>query len=262
MAKFCALFSGSKANCTYISGSNGAVLVDTGASAKAILNAIDEIGEDTQNIKAILVTHEHSDHIKGLKAITKKLNVPVIASSKTLDAITNINAVDAGANLIPLDSGTLDSQVGGIVRFETKHDCEGSSGYSIILPDQTKISVCTDLGIVTSSVREALKGSNIVLLESNHDIRMLQSGPYPPELKLRIAGEYGHLSNSAAASELVDLLHSGTTRFILGHLSENNNLPALAIRTSEAALMDAGAKKSEDYLLSCAVRENREIIYF
>lgn len=262
MAKICPLFSGSKANCTYLSAKDGALLIDAGASAKATLNAIAGIGEAPEKIRAILVTHEHGDHISGLKTLVKKLGVPVIASSPTLNTLSSMNILPEGTEVIPLDSGAMETDLGKIIRFETMHDCEGSSGYRIELGQDCVASVCTDLGVVTASVREKLLGSNVVLLESNHDLKMLQNGPYPAELKIRIAGERGHLSNTAAASELVSLIHSGTTRFILGHLSENNNLPALAVRTSEAALMDAGAKKGSDYLLFCALRENRQMIYF
>ncbi len=261
MAKICPLFSGSKANCTYLSSKDEALLVDAGASAKATLNAIEAIGENAEKIRAILVTHEHGDHISGLKTLLKKLKVPVIASSFTLNTLSSMNVLPAGAEVLALD-GYTETGFCKIKRFETMHDCEGSSGYRIEFDNDCIASVCTDLGVVTSQVRESITGSNVVLLESNHDLKMLQMGPYPAELKIRIAGEKGHLSNNAAASELVSLLHSGTSRFVLGHLSENNNLPALALRTSEAALMDAGAKKGSDYLLYCALRENREIVYF
>ncbi len=260
MAKFCSLFSGSKANCTYISGSGGAVLVDAGASCKSILKAVEEINENIENIRAILITHTHSDHIKGLKGLTKKLGVPVMANDKTINALCELGAVSDETQLISIEHH-IDTDFGRVVRFDTMHDSPGSSGYSIILPDENKISVCTDLGVVTEQVRKEIKGSNLVLIESNHDLRMLQNGPYPPELKIRIAGERGHLSNSACAAELPNLLKNGTTRFVLGHISENNNLPALALRTNQASLMDAGAKDKKDYLMFCAAKENREVIY-
>lgn len=262
MAKLCPLFSGSKANCTYISSKDGALLVDAGASAAATFKAIGEIGEKPEKVRAVLITHEHGDHIRGLKAILKKLNIPVIASTLTLNTLCNMDLLPEGTKTVSLDSGALESDFGKIIRFETMHDCEGSSGYRIELGQDCVASVCTDLGVVTQGVRETISGSNVVLLESNHDLKMLQNGPYPAELKIRIAGERGHLSNTAAASELVSLLHSGTARFVLGHLSENNNLPALAMRTSEAVLIDAGAVKGSDYMLFCAAKENRRVIYF
>ncbi len=262
MAKLCPIFSGSKANCTYISGNDGALLVDAGASCSAIINSLDSLGEDINKIRAILVTHEHTDHIRGLKTLIKKINVPVMASKETIAALINMQILKEDSQKVFLNDKTVECEFGKITRFETMHDCEGSSGYKIDLGGESSVAVCTDLGVVTPTVRDALSGCSTVLLESNHDLRMLQSGPYPPELKIRIAGERGHLSNAAAACELVSLLKSGTKRFILGHLSENNNLPALAIRTSESALLDAGAKKGFDYTLFCALRENREAVYF
>lgn len=262
MAKLCPLFSGSKANCTYVSGNDGALLIDTGASCSAILKSLDEIGENAERIRAILITHEHTDHIRGLKTLLKKLNVPVMASEKTLDTLVNMNILSDDNKIVALGNGDYESDFGKITRFETMHDCEGSSGYRIDLGSNSTVAVCTDLGVVTPTVREAISGCSTVLLESNHDLRMLQSGPYPPELKIRIAGERGHLSNAAAACELVSLLKSGTKRFVLGHLSENNNLPVLALRTSESALIDAGARKGVDYTLFCALGENREAVYF
>lgn len=260
MAKFCALYSGSKANCIYISGSKGAILVDAGASAKSVLNALNEIGEDADNIKAILVTHTHSDHIKGLKTLAKKLGVPVMASKETLSSLLDTGTLCDEQPLISIDE-ELEADFGKILRFDTMHDSAGSSGYSIILPCGTKISICTDLGVVTDAVRNALHKSDLVLIESNHDLRMLQNGPYPPELKLRIAGNKGHLSNAACATEILNLYKGGTTRFVLGHISENNNLPSLALRTSKASLMEVGAVSGRDYLIYIAERENREIIY-
>ncbi len=261
MAKICPLFSGSKANCTYLASGNDAVLIDAGASCSATLRAIEAIGESADKIRAILITHEHTDHIKGLRALNKKLKVPVIASKGTLNALLKAAVLDENTPQITI-TDNLETDFGIIHRFATMHDCEDSSGYKIELSADCSAAVCTDLGVVTGDVRAALQSSSVVLLESNHDLRMLQNGPYPPELKIRIAGERGHLSNSAAAAELVTLLKSGTNRFILGHLSENNNLPTLAVRVSESALMDVGAKKGLDYTLYCAVRENRQVVYF
>ena len=262
MAKLCPLFSGSKANCTYISGNDGGFLIDAGASCSAIMKALNEIGESTDKIRAILITHEHIDHIRGLKTLLKKIDVPVMASEKTLETLCETNVLSNETKTVTLANGSFETDFGKIVRFETMHDCEGSSGYRIELGNESNVAVCTDLGVVTPIVRESLSGCSTVLIESNHDLRMLQSGPYPPELKIRIAGDRGHLSNAAAACELVSLLKSGAKRFVLGHLSENNNLPALALRTSEAALLDAGAKKGIDYTLFCALRENREVVFF
>lgn len=250
MARICPLCSGSGGNSTYIGFSSGAVLVDAGASCKSILEGVSVVG-GVDALRAIAITHEHTDHIKGLKTLLKKTGVPLIASSATLDALTKADIIPTGVELIPADNG--DITFGNIIlsRFETSHDTIGSSGY-VLSEGDTKISVCTDLGTVTDTVREAIRGSDAVLLESNHDVEMLKRGPYPPDLKLRILSEHGHLSNNACAAELPELLKSGTTRIILGHLSLHNNMPTLATASARAALADIGATEGRDYILKVA----------
>lgn len=250
MARICPLCSGSSGNSTYISFGSGAILVDAGASCKALLAAVDEVGS-VDALRAIAITHEHIDHIKGLKTLLKKVKVPLVASSGTLSAIREADLLPAGAEVIVADGG--ETELGGIVlsRFATIHDTEDSSGYTVS-DGTTKIAVCTDLGYVTDEVREALSGSDAILLESNHDVEMLKRGPYPPHLKLRILSERGHLSNNACAEELPALLKGGTTRIILGHLSMHNNTPLLAAAAARAALADIGAKEGLDYILKVA----------
>lgn len=252
MSIICPLFSGSTGNSTYIGTKNGAILIDAGASMKRIVEALENAGGSKDEIKAVVVTHQHNDHITGLRPILNKLKVPLIASEKTLEALINSDKVPTGIRTIAIDEGGVD--VDGIVidRFATSHDCEGSSGYNILLPDQKKFTLCTDLGVVTDEVRAALLGSDLVLLESNHDVEMLKRGPYPPELKLRILSDKGHISNNSCAAELCYLLQNNTKRFILGHLSQNNNTPLLARSAAESALMDIGAENGKDYLLSVA----------
>lgn len=251
MSKICPLFSGSTGNSTYIGTKNGAVLVDAGASMKRIITALECAGGTAEEIKAIAVTHQHIDHITGLRPILNKLKIPLIASEKTIEALAVANKIPEGARVIAIENQV---EVEGIIinRFATSHDCEGSSGYSFILPDQKKFTLCTDLGIVTDEVRNALNGSDLVLLESNHDVEMLKRGPYPPELKIRIMSDKGHISNNVCSAELVKLLKNGTKRFILGHLSQNNNTPLVARSSAEAALMDIGAENGKDYLLYVA----------
>ncbi len=252
MSKICPLFSGSTGNSTYIGTKNGSILVDAGASMKRIFEALAAAGGTPDEIKAIAVTHEHSDHITGLRPLLNKLKVPLVASEKTLESLIKADKLPKDARVLPIyDSGI---EINGIVvnRFKTSHDCEGSSGYYFYLPDNKKFTLCTDLGIVTDEVRQALEGSDIVLIESNHDIEMLKKGPYPPELKMRIMSDRGHISNPVCAAELVRLLKDGTKRFILGHLSQNNNTPLIARSCAEAALIDIGAQNGKDYLLSVA----------
>lgn len=251
MARICPLFSSSSGNSTYIKDKDSGILVDVGVSYKSLCEALEKSGGDIGTVKAVCITHEHTDHIKGLSTLLKKTGIPLITSEKTAATLDNAGVIPSGTSVIIPDNGT---EIGdfGISRFATSHDCDGSSGYNIFLKDGRKISVCTDLGIVTDDVREHLSGSEAIVFESNHDVEMLRRGPYPPQLKLRILSDKGHLSNVACASELPYLLKNGTTRFILAHLSMHNNLPMLAKSASAAALGAVGAKADEDYILTVA----------
>ena len=252
MAKICPLFSGSTGNSTYISTAEGGILIDAGASFKSLCAAMENAGVAPQELLAVAVTHEHIDHVKGLKVLLKKLNIPLVASEKTLTALAKGDFIPENAKLIVADKDGISFGNISLSRFATSHDCEGSSGYTLTLPNGKKCAVCTDLGVVTEEVKSALLGCEAVLLESNHDVTMLKNGPYPHHLKLRILSDKGHISNAVCASNLPYLLQNGTTRFILGHLSQKNNLPMLALSTAKAALMDIGAANERDYILSVA----------
>ena len=251
MAKFCPLFSGSDGNATYISHRGSGLLIDAGSSYKALIEALKRVGGSIDEIKAVAVTHEHSDHVKGLHTLLNKNDIPLIASKQTADTLIASGKVPPKTKIIIAD-GDIDINGLCIKRFATSHDCEGSSGYSVLLPEGKKLTLCTDLGVVTDQVRSAIGGSDLILMESNHDIDMLKKGPYPPQLKLRILSDKGHISNNACAAVLKTLLKSGTTRFILGHLSRNNNIPMLAKKTAEAALIDLNAENGRDYILTVA----------
>lgn len=261
MARFCPLFSGSKANCTYIGGGDRGLLVDAGSSFARLKNALETNNIDLSSVGAVLITHSHTDHIGGLRVLLKKIKVPVIASGETLEYLENHEILATDTKTVEIGENELDVCDMRVGFFETSHDAVGSGGYCVTLSDGNKLSVCTDLGIVTDSVRQAISGSSLVLLESNHDLKMLKNGPYPPELKMRIMSERGHLSNLAAAAELQRLLNSGTTRFVLGHLSQHNNLPTLAHSAATAALLDMGAKQNSDYILEIAAPEKNKVIY-
>lgn len=258
MAKFCPLFSGSDGNATYISYRGNGLLIDAGSSYKALIEALDRAGGSIDEIKAVAVTHEHSDHVKGLHTLLNKNDIPLIASKQTADTLIASGKVPPKTKIIIAD-GDIDINGLCIKRFSTSHDCEGSSGYSVLLPEGKKLTLCTDLGVVTEQVRSAIGGSDLILIESNHDIDMLKKGPYPPQLKLRILSDTGHISNNACAAELKILLKSGTTRFILGHLSRNNNIPMLAKKTAEAALIDLNAENGKDYILTVAAPDGNGV---
>ena len=260
MSRICPLFSGSTGNSTYISGPSGSLLIDAGVSLRSLSAALEAAGGRIDDITDIFITHEHADHIKGLSPFLKKTGARVIASEKTLSALICAGKIPAGIETLAAESGKVtEIPAAAFIRFATPHDCDGSSGYCFFMPDNVKISVCTDLGKVTDEIRQALRGSNAVLLESNHDIEMLKKGPYPPELKMRILSDTGHISNSSCACELPALLEAGTTRFILGHLSRHNNTPLLALSSAEAVLTDAGAQNGSDYILTVAAPSSNRV---
>ncbi len=261
MARFCSLFSSSSGNCAYIGSSQGGVLIDVGVSAKKTADALREIGVDPNSIAAIFVTHEHADHINGVRVFAERHGVKVYSSEGTMRGMEQAGAVTPKmiTDIIP-SSGT---EAGGIfIRpFRTPHDSLESTGYTLVTPDGKRIAVATDIGRITDTVMDAIHGCDLVLLESNHDVGMLKNGPYPFFLKERILSDYGHLSNESCAETAVKLMESGTTRFVLGHLSKENNMPALAYETTRAAMRMAGATENLDYLLSVAGDRNPVIAF-
>lgn len=260
MAKICPLFSGSTGNSTLISGPDGGILIDAGVSAKRIKDKLLNLSCEFDKINAIAITHTHSDHISGLKVLLKSLKCPLIASKETISALEFSGVLENAKEVIEIADSPIELGGGVLYFFSTSHDSPGSGGYSYTFSSGKKITVCTDLGIVTDNVRKALVGSDILLLESNHDTEMLKHGPYPARLKLRILSDKGHLSNTACSAELPKLLESGTSRFILGHLSLHNNLPMLAYSSAKASLSDIGAKENEDYILSIAKPQDSQVI--
>ena len=250
MSKIFTIASGSSGNCTFIGCGNNGILVDAGVSAKAITEGLTEIAFDPKNLSAIFVTHEHTDHINGLRVFSKKYNIPVFGSPETLNEVTCCTGMEEDL-LNPFET-TVEVDNMKITRFATSHDCAGSSGYTVVLPDGKKCAVCTDLGFVSEEVRQALKGSAAIVFESNHDVNLLHKGTYPEHLKRRILSDKGHLSNNACAVELPKLVENGTTRIILGHLSRENNRPEIARNSAVAALMDNRMKENDDYLLYIA----------
>ena len=262
MARFCTLFSGSSGNCTYIGGGRGGLLVDVGVSCRAAMNALAQVGAETSSLAGILITHEHIDHIRGLKVLLKKVKVPVYSAPETLEFLVRGDYLPPDAQLTPL---TAPMEIGGmeVVPFETSHDGVAPQGYRITASDGRKIAVATDLGFVSDQVDRALSGCDLVLLESNYDPGMLSCGPYPYYLKKRIMSPKGHLSNEDCAAQLVRLVETGTTRVVLAHLSQENNLPQLAFETAKSELAASGCRLGEVYLLQVAsLKEPDPMIVF
>ncbi len=262
MSRICPLFSGSSGNCVYIGCRSGGIIIDAGVSAKRIAAALDGIGVAPETLSAVVVTHTHTDHIAGIKTFTKRFKVPVFASQTTLETLKQKSVLSPDCRCTAVDKTAAAGDF-LITRFDTDHDCPGSSGFRIDLPDGSSAAVCTDLGAVTDVIRSAVSGVNAVVFESNHDVNMLQKNPsYPYELKQRILSSEGHLSNTAAAAELPDFVKSGTTRIILAHLSRENNLPTLAASAAKASLIDGGMAENEDYILSVAAPSGNGITVF
>lgn len=256
MARFCSLFSSSSGNCTYIGSSQGGILIDIGVSAKKTAEALADIGVDPSQIAAIFVTHEHYDHINGVRVFAQRHGIKVYASEGTLKGMDELGVITPKVQAEVMPQNGIEAGGMYVRAFKTPHDTLESTGYTVVTPDGKRIAVATDIGVVDESVMNAIYGCDLVLLESNHDVRMLQNGPYPYFLKQRILSNTGHLSNENCAKTAVKLMESGTTRFVLGHLSKENNIPQLAFETTHAAMTMAGAKENIDYILSVAGDHN------
>lgn len=246
--RLCTLYSGSGGNATYFSNGKTGILIDAGKSARSLTNALKEIGafgEDAKNppIDAIFITHEHRDHIAALAVFLKKNPVPVHVTAGSAERIYTLLGDSPVRDCVVVHPTLFSASVGSVTvsSFPTSHDSNMSVGYRITARTENGIRTfgyATDLGIVTPAVEKGLLGCEAVVLESNHDENMLLDGPYPYDLKLRIRSRRGHLSNRDAAAFIAALRESGTERFLLAHLSKENNLPILAYEEALAALAD------------------------
>lgn len=234
-------------------------MIDAGVSAKRIATALCDRGIDLSSIQGIFVTHEHSDHISGLRVLANRNKIPVYGSDGTIEALSGMGALNGHFPVHVLE-GPQEAAGMEILPFETSHDCAHSCGYVVRTGDGRSIAVCTDLGYVSESVRAAITGCDLVMLESNHDVMMLQNGSYPYPLKLRILSDRGHLSNGSCASELEGLVKKGTTRIILAHLSRENNMPLLALQAARTSLGAAGMREKTDYILGAAPPEGGRVL--
>jgi len=251
MSRFCSLCSSSRGNSLYIGGGDEGILIDAGIGFRAINSALASQGLSTSSLRGVLITHEHSDHIKGLPSLLRNLNLPVYASAGTLEYLCMHGYIPPGSTLV--EFGCKQAIGGGeVTSFSISHDAADPVGFRFSLPDGRTASIATDLGAVTEQVRAAITGSDLVVLESNYDPGMLDFSSYPYHLKRRIKSSLGHLSNEECAKELTRLALSGTTRMILAHLSEQNNLPALAYQSATQALGAASLKENLDYIIKIA----------
>lgn len=256
MARLYPLFSGSSGNSVYISHHGEGILIDVGKSAKQIEKCLLDNDIDIRTIKSIFITHEHNDHVSGLKVFASRYGIKVYGSNGTLLSLEKKGVLNGkfSYDIMPYKGVHNDSM--DIKPFRTSHDCSEGFGYVVKLSSGLKIAVCTDLGFISNEVKEAISGCKVLVIESNHDINMLKNGPYPYYLKRRILSEKGHLSNNACAAILPDLVCKGLNRIILSHLSSHNNTPDLAFKTSVRTLKSQNMNVNEDFTLDIAPTVN------
>lgn len=250
----CTLASGSSGNSVYVEGGGSAVLVDAGLSGKAITRSLESISVDPSQLEGILVTHEHSDHIKGVGILSRKYDLKVYATENTWDAMMPSIGNVPDYNCCVLESGK-GLEIGGlqIEHFETSHDAVDSVGFSFF-SEGVKIGLATDTGYLTQAARKSLEGSDLLVFEANHDLNMLKMGRYPWHLKQRILSNQGHLSNIAAGDCLASLVSGNTKTVILAHLSKENNVPELAYQTVAEIMEESGLSIGRDLRLEVAPR--------
>ena len=231
MFNFCSLYSGSSGNSLFVESENTKLLVDAGVSSKKIEEALANLEIDPTSIDGILMTHEHSDHVQGLGTFAKKFNLPVFVNEKTLDAMPKQKEKISEKN-IKLFNINEKFEIGDlkVKPFSIPHDAANPCGFNIFKDDK-KISIATDIGHMTNGILKNLEDSIFIMLESNYDPEVLKYSKYPYQLKTRIAGPDGHLSNELAGKTISYLLNSGLKQAVLGHLSKQSNFPELAYKT-------------------------------
>ena len=261
MIRFCSLFSGSSGNAIFLRVDDTRILIDAGISARRITNALAEIGEDASQLNSIIVTHEHSDHSCGLGVMSRRFRLPIFANAKTWAVMSGL-ACEISSENVRLFENDTDFEIDGIVirSFAIPHDAADPVGFNMFAHDR-KITVATDIGHINMALLENFTGSDIILIESNHDVEMLRVGRYPWYLKQRILSDSGHLSNEMAGKVVCYLAEKGTQRFVLGHLSKENNFPELAYQTVSSELLLKEITPGKDIELFVALRDKVGLVH-
>ncbi len=259
MTNLITLFSSSSGNCILVANDDTKILVDAGVSMTRIKNALSEINTDPSEVDAVLITHEHSDHTSGVNFLCKKYCTGVYANAPVLRLIA-ANAPHAATALHTVCEG-VEFSVGSmrIKAFPTSHDSLAPVGY-VIESEGKKYGIATDTGTITKPLLSALSNCEAVLIEANHDVGMLKSGPYPYLLKKRILSDKGHLSNDKCAWLATQLAIWGTKKIMLGHLSDKNNTPSLAYNTVSDMLGSNGFTVGKDVILKVAQKDGITIL--
>lgn len=251
-AKLTILGSGSSGNCAYVETDEVRILVDAGFSPRQIRQRLASIGRTPENLSAILITHEHSDHICGLAGLAEKLHIPIYCNRDTKDEIERILALKAEFHLFTTGACFEIGDV-AVETFAIPHDAQDPVGY-LLRTATGNIGFATDLGHFTRLVAERVRHANALVLESNHDVKMLQDCPRRPwSLKQRILGRHGHLSNDACANAVQDIMTANLRHLYLGHLSRECNKPELAHRVVNDRLQTIGATHTQLELTSQSV---------
>ena len=259
--RFSPLFSGSSGNSTYIGCDDAHLLVDAGLSGSRVKQELETIGVNPSVLDGILVTHEHADHIKGIGILSRKYDLPVFATEGTWLTMGEKLGAIAPRNRRVIEP-EVDFYIGSlnITPFSIPHDAAQPVGYAFRLAG-ARFAIATDLGCIRDSWLKYVMGADAVILESNYEPGMLMAGPYPAALKTRILGRKGHLSNQDAGEVAVELVRAGARQIVLGHLSKENNVPALALQASECALAACGIAPQIDVSVTVASRDHNSGLY-
>lgn len=236
MFQFCSLYSGSSGNCSLVQTSTTKILIDAGESCKKIVEALTSINIEPSSIDGILITHEHSDHVKGLGIFSKKFQIPVYANLETWNAMPKQKEkmIEDNIHFFKFDKFNIGDIE--IKPFSIPHDAANPCGFNLY-HDNKKMSIATDIGHMNKEIINHLANSSFMLLEANYEPEILKCSSYPYLLKERIKGPNGHLSNSDAGKTISYLMNSGLNTVMLGHLSKENNFPELAYKTVVEELM-------------------------
>lgn len=256
--RFVSIASGSSGNCIYIGSDKTHILIDTGISNKRIEQGLNEIGLKGGELDGILLTHEHSDHVCGLGVLARKYEIPIYSTRETLDAVDKMKSLgEYPRDLFCPICHEVDFFVGDleIKPFRVDHDAANPVAYRV-QHDRKSVAVATDLGHYSQYIVDHLQGLDALLLESNHDVKMLEAGPYPYYLKRRILSDYGHLSNENAGRLLSCLLHDQLKHILLGHLSKENNYEELAYETVRLEIGESDTPyRPSDFPITVAKRD-------
>ena len=229
---FCSFASGSSGNCYYVGKQDEGVLVDVGLNAFQVVKSLQQNDMGMGNIKAVLITHDHIDHVKGLESLSHKYPVPIYAHSDCLQGLADGKATKkVNQGLFHEIEPLQEFEICGIVieAFPVMHDGRGAVGYRFNYEGRT-LTIATDVGVLDRIVKEQIRRSNNIVIESNYDLEMLEKGSYPYILKQRISGPFGHLSNEESARFIAEIYHPDIRNVMLCHLSENNNTPERALQ--------------------------------